>query len=42
VAWVELNYWPHAYQAGSYEHEFGLDILTSLHLTNILLSKSRI
>jgi hypothetical protein len=23
-AWVELNYRPHAYQAGSYEHEFRL------------------
>jgi hypothetical protein len=27
-AWVELNYRPHAYQAGSYEHEFRPEILT--------------
>jgi hypothetical protein len=28
-AWVELNYRPHAYQAGSYEHEFRLEVLTT-------------
>ena len=27
---VELNYRPHAYQAGSYEHELGSEVLTSL------------
>jgi hypothetical protein len=41
-AWVELNYRPHAYQAGSYERELGLEILPSLPFTNILLSTSRI
>jgi hypothetical protein len=41
-SWVELNYRPHAYQAGSYEHEFRLEVLTTPRLTNILLSKSRI
>src|SRR5450759_3004918 len=28
-AWVELNLRPHAYQAASYEHEFGSEVLTS-------------
>jgi len=37
-AWVELNYRPHAYQAASYEHELGSEVLTSLPFTNILLS----
>jgi len=41
-AWVELNYRPHAYQAASYEHELGSEVLTSLPFTNILLSMSRI
>ena len=39
-AWVELNYRPHAYQAGSYEHELASEVPTSLHFTNILLSMS--
>jgi hypothetical protein len=33
---------PHAYQAGSYEREFGSEVLTRLPFTNILLSMSRI
>ena len=41
-AWVELNYRPHAYQAGSHEHALRLEVLTGLHFTNILLSMSRI
>ena len=41
-AWVELNYRPHAYQAGSPEHALRLEVLTGLHFTNILLSMSRI
>ena len=36
-AWVELNYRPHAYQAGSYEHEFTSEVLTRLAFRNILL-----
>ena len=32
VLWacVELNYRPHAYKTGSYEHELGSEVLTSL------------
>ena len=41
-AWVELNYRPHAYQAGSYEHELGSKVLLRPTFTNILLSKSRL
>ena len=41
-AWVELNYRPYAYQAGSHEHALRLEVLTGLHFTNILLSMSRI
>ena len=40
-AWVELNYRPHAYQAGSREHALRLEVLTGVHFTNILLSMSR-
>jgi hypothetical protein len=41
-AWVELNYRPHAYRAGLCASEYGLEVLTSLPFTNILLSMSRI
>ena len=42
LAWLELNYRPHAYQAASYEHELGSEVPTRLPFTNILLSFSRI
>jgi len=42
MAWVELKYRPHAYQAPPYEHEFASEVLTSLPFTNAVLSKSRI
>jgi len=38
----ELNLGPHAYQAASYEHEFGPDVLTSPLFTNVLRIMSRI
>jgi hypothetical protein len=37
-----LNYRPHAYQAGSYEHELGSEVPTRLPFTNSLLSMSGI
>src|SRR6266404_1668836 len=41
-AWVELNYRPHAYQAGLYEREFDSEIPIRLPFTNTLLRTSRI
>jgi hypothetical protein len=41
-AWVELNYRPHAYQAGSCEHELGSEVPIRMPSTNILLRISRI
>src|SRR5947207_3014062 len=40
MAWVELNYRPHAYQAGSHQNEFGSEVHARPPFTNILLSIS--